>query len=124
MTSASRDLQCGQSWSARGCPSSPPRGEGAPARLAGRGGWGRGRRRVLLLLEATQHGECVLVDRPLRGPAAERVPQVPVDRHLGCFHLELLFEARAKLCRPHAQLAALLQLLGLAVRRTAELQRL
>src|SRR6266849_3963894 len=105
MTSASLPLQCGQAGLDRG--------------LLRRGGW-----RVLLLLEATQHAEGVLVDRSLCGPAAERIPQLPVDRHVRSLRLELLFEPPAHLSRTHAEPALPVKLGSLPVWRTEELERL
>src|SRR5437870_12287723 len=105
MTSASAAWQWGQRGSARGL---------------FRGGW----RRVLLLLEATQHGEGVLVDGAGAAAPPHRVPGLPVDRDPGRFHLELLLDPRAKVGRPHAELAFAVQGGGFAVWRPKPFDRL
>src|SRR6266487_6997346 len=104
MTSASRALQCGQAGSARGL-------------------FGRGGRRVLLLLEAPQHAERVRVDRTRLAPAANRIPAFPVDLYVRRLCLQLLFQARLQLRGPHGQLAFSVVAGSLADRRAEPLDR-
>src|SRR6266545_3055158 len=78
MTSASCALQWGQAGIALP-PSGGGSGRGAEACSALSRGGGR---RVLLLLQPSEHAEGVLVDRSLGAAPAERVPDVPVDRDL------------------------------------------
>src|SRR4029077_16110087 len=84
MTSASRAPQCGQRGSDRG--------------LLRRGGWG-----VLLFFEATQHAKGVGVDGAWRSPAAQGVPQLPVNRDVRRRGFQLLLEPGAHLVGAHAQ---------------------
>src|SRR2546427_11234182 len=86
MTSTSLALQCGQ-------------------RGSGRGLFRGGERRVLLLLQATQHAESVGVDRAFAAAPAHGVPLLPVDFGLRCLRFHLLFEASSQLGRAHAELA-------------------
>src|SRR5690242_7311216 len=66
----------------------------------------------------------MLVDRAGGAPPAHRVPALPVDHDLRCFHLELLLETGAKLGRPDAELAVAMQLSGLAIGRPEPFDRL
>src|SRR5579864_7237853 len=104
MTSASAALQWGQRGSERG--------------------WFRGGRRVLLLLEASQHSERVGVDRAGFCPAPDWVPPAPIDFNFWCSGFELLFKACTQLGGTHAQLALPVQLRGFAVGRAEPLDRL
>src|SRR5439155_1306065 len=63
----------------------------------------------------------VLAGRAAPGPAADRIPGLPVDVDSWRPCLELFFEAPALLRRAHAELAVATQRLGLAVGRTKEL---
>src|SRR6266566_1722003 len=105
MTSASDALQCGQRGSGSGL---------------FRGGW----RRVLLLLEAAQHAECVRVDRTRLATPSDRIPAFPIDAHAGCLHLELLLQVGSQLGRTHAELALAVKDRRLAVGRAEPFDRL
>src|SRR4029077_10383840 len=89
-------------------------------REAALGGWGcllGACRRVLLLLEATQHGGRLLVDGGRPAPSPNRVPCLPIGGGVGSSRLELLLQARAQLRRAHAQAAFAMQRFGLTVGR-------
>src|SRR5690349_25151719 len=96
MTTASLALQCGQVGSDRG--------------LIRGGG-----RRVFPLLEPTEHGKRVLIDRPFSSSPADGVPDVPVNRHVGGGDLQALLHARSHLRRTHGKAALAMEAIRLAV---------
>src|SRR5712691_9013248 len=78
--------------------------------------WGK-----FLLLEPAEHGEGALVDGSLSAAVPDRIPMLPVDRHLGRPALEQLFQSLAELGRAHAEAPVLVQLSGFSVGRTEPL---
>src|SRR5712691_12087744 len=75
--------------------------------------WGK-----FFLLETAKHGEGALVDGSLSAAAPDRIPVLPLDRHLGRPALEELLQSLAELGRAHAHSAFFVKLGGLSIGRT------
>src|SRR5712691_5395532 len=97
------------SWAPQGVHRGSDRGSGF-FRLSR---WGK-----FFLLKTAKHGERALVDGSLSAAAPDRIPMLPLDRHLGRPALEELFEPLAELGRAHAQSGFLVKLGGLSIGRT------
>src|SRR5438477_7150652 len=102
MTSASLAWQCGQRGSDRGL-------------------FSGGGRRVLLLLQASQHAERVRVDGALAHTAPSRVPHLPIDGDLRRFRFQPALDAGEQVLRAHAEPALSMQLCDITIRRAEPL---